>query len=331
MLSLEEPADRLAARLVAAGTDLDAVEILGDVEGVDDEGRPFQRRWQLPGDCGVLEAAIAELDVEVVTIDGLGYAVAGNSHNYANVGSALSALSGVAERTGAVILGLTHPPKGNTDAVTAAIGSTAWTAVARISWVVGLDPSDEAKLRRVVRPAPGSNYRLPDHGLSFLIAEHDASEAGFITGLGESDVAAEDITSPPEPDSPEELSKLDEAQRLRTAHRGRWPGASEQGHGCGQGGRHRRSDLAAGQGGRGRSGPTERDGRGPDWWWEHDGSPSGQAWVGKRLDQDLGHMDSTLFEQGFCQDEDGLTFPSGQGPFVKGPWPDGGPVGEERP
>ena len=27
------------ARLVAAGADLDAVEILGDVEGVDDEGQ----------------------------------------------------------------------------------------------------------------------------------------------------------------------------------------------------------------------------------------------------------------------------------------------------
>ena len=212
MLSLEEPADRLAARLVAAGADLDAVEILGDVEGVDDEGRPFRRRWRLPGDCGLLETLITELGAEMVTIDGLGYAVAGDSHNYANVGSALSALSGVAERTGAVILGLTHPPKGNADAVTAAIGSTAWTAVARISWVMGLDPSDEAKLRRVVRPAPGSNYRLPDHGLSFLIAEHDESEAGFITGLGDSDVAAEDITSPPEPDSPEELSKLDEAR-----------------------------------------------------------------------------------------------------------------------
>ena len=33
----------------------------------------------------------------------------------------------------------------------------------------------------------------------------------------------------------------------------------------------------------------------------------------------------------FVPDEDGLAFPSGQDPFVKGPWPDGGQVGEERP
>ena len=169
---------------------------------------------------------------------------------------------------GAVILGLTHPPKGNADAVTAAIGSTAWTAVARISWVMGVDPSDEAKLRRVVRPAPGSNYRLPDHGLSFLIAEHDESEAGFITGLGESDVAAEDITSPPEPDSPEELSKLDEARdfvrRIMVAVRRE----QEQGDGCNQAGIE---GGPAGERGiqRGRRGAQGTVGA-PEWWWEHD-------------------------------------------------------------
>ncbi len=212
MLSLEEPAERLVARLQAAGADLGMVAVLGDVEDHDEEGRPFRRRWQLPGDCQQLEAAIVELGVAVVTIDGLGYAVHGDSHNYANVGSALSALAGVAERTGACVLGLTHPPKGNADATTAAIGSTAWTAVARITWVMGFDPTDEPKARRVVRPAPGSNYRLPDHGLSFIVGNDEETEAGFVTGLGDSQVSAEAITAPPEPDSPEELSKLDEAR-----------------------------------------------------------------------------------------------------------------------
>jgi hypothetical protein len=211
MLSLEEPADRLAARLVAAGARLDDVEILGDVEDHDDDGHPYRRPWRLPGDCAVLETAIIHLDLQAVTIDGLGYSIGGDSHNYANVGSALSALAGVAERTGAAILGLTHPPKGNSDAVTAAIGSTAWTAVARISWVMGADPTDETGARRVVRPAPGSNYRLPDRGLSFAIGDHDETEAGFVTSLQPSDVDAQSITAPPVPASDEERSALDEA------------------------------------------------------------------------------------------------------------------------
>jgi hypothetical protein len=211
MLSLEEPPGRLAARLSAAGADLDAVEILGDVEDHDDNGSPYRRPWRLPGDCGALEATIVGLGLAAVTIDGLGYAIAGDSHNYANVGSALSALAGVADRTGCSILGLTHPPKGNSDAVTAAIGSTAWTAVARISWVMGFDPTDEIGTRRVVRPAPGSNYRLPDHGLSFTIGNHDETEAGFVTGLKASDVDPQTITAPPLADSEEERSALDEA------------------------------------------------------------------------------------------------------------------------
>ncbi|HEY2304184.1 MAG TPA: AAA family ATPase [Acidimicrobiales bacterium] len=211
MLSLEEPAERLVARLVAAGADLDAVEILGPVIDRDDDGRLYQRSWQLPGDCGALETAITGLGLAVVTIDGLGYSVRGDSHNYAVVGSALSALAGVAERTGAAIVGLTHPPKGNSDAVTAAIGSTAWTAVARVTWVMGADPTDESGGRRVVRPAPGSNYRLPDHGLSFAIGNHDETEAGFVTAITASDVDPQTITSPPVPESAEERTALDEA------------------------------------------------------------------------------------------------------------------------
>jgi hypothetical protein len=210
MLSLEEPASRLAARLVATGADLDGVEILGHVEDHDDDGRPYMRPWRLPGDCAALEAAVVDLGLAVVTIDGLGYSVSGDSHNYANVGSALAALAGVAERTDCTIVGLTHPPKGNADAVTAAIGSTAWTAVARITWVLGFDPTDatvnENDRRRVVRPAPGSNYRLPDHGLSFRIAEHDETEAGFVTNLAPSDVEPQMITSPPAPAGEEDTA-----------------------------------------------------------------------------------------------------------------------------
>jgi putative DNA primase/helicase len=214
MLSLEEPAERLAARLIAVGADLDAVEILGQVEDYDDDGRPCKRPWRLPGDCGALETTVRELGLAVVTIDGLGYSVSGDSHNYANVGSALSALAGVADRSGCALVGLTHPPKGNSDATTAAIGSTAWTALARISWVMGTDPDDETGARRVVRPAPGSNYRLPDHGLSFVIGNHDETEAGFVAGLKDSDVDAQAITSPPLPTNGDQPDTRDACSAL---------------------------------------------------------------------------------------------------------------------
>jgi putative DNA primase/helicase len=193
-LSLEEADDRLVARLHAAGADVTKVEVLSDVEDVDDEGRPYRRPWRLPKDCSVIETFIRDARVRLLVVDGLGYSITGDSHNYAVIGSALSALSGVAERTGCAILGLTHPPKGASDPVTAAIGSTAWTAIPRVVWVLGTDPQDETEQRRVARVSK-TNYRPPDNGLGFAIGNDEAYECGYVTGLGMSAVSAEDLVA----------------------------------------------------------------------------------------------------------------------------------------
>lgn len=192
ILSLEEPADRLTARLLAAGADLDRILIIGNVDDLDREGESYPRPWRLPKDCGVLEELLNSERIGLVVVDGLGYSIGGDSHNYANVGSSLSALAGVAERTGTAILGLTHPPKGSSDPVTAAIGSTAWTAIPRITWVLGLDPEDET--RRVVRVGK-TNYAAPTSGLAFTIEDDDTYEVGYVTKLAASAIAAEDITA----------------------------------------------------------------------------------------------------------------------------------------
>ena len=102
------------------------VEILGHVNDRNDDGHPYQRPWRLPGDCAALEATVADLGLAVVTIDGLGYSVAGDSHNYANVGAALSALAGVADGPGPPSSGSPTRPRA-LRRVTAAIGSTAFT------------------------------------------------------------------------------------------------------------------------------------------------------------------------------------------------------------
>ena len=111
VLSLEEPQDRVVARLAAAGADLGRVTILGEIEDEED-GRTFLRRWQIPRDISALGAAITDHQIDPVIIDGLGFSISGDSHNYSVVGSALAALAGEADRTGSCIVGLTHPPKG---------------------------------------------------------------------------------------------------------------------------------------------------------------------------------------------------------------------------
>ncbi|MHB8220535.1 MAG: AAA family ATPase [Acidimicrobiales bacterium] len=191
LLSLEEPADRLVARLTAAGADLDHVVILGDVEDHDDDGRPSRRAWRLPKDAGVLEAALGDKRIGFAAIDGLGYAITGDG-GYSAVGSALTGLASVAERTGAAILGMTHPPKAAADPTTAAIGSTAWTSVARLAWILGLDPGDES--RRVVQLGK-SNFKLPDAGVAFTIATNDRYEVGYVDDVATSHVEAEALVA----------------------------------------------------------------------------------------------------------------------------------------
>jgi hypothetical protein len=187
------------------------VILLGDVEDIDAEGRTFRRPWRLPEDCSVLEDVIVRLGIETITVDGLGYSIKGDSHNYAIIGSALSALAGVAERTGCAILGLTHPPKGASDPVTAAVGSTAWTAIARIVWLLGVHPEDESGARRVVTVSK-SNYRMPDSGLSFTIGNDEQYECGFVTGLSSSSVTAEDLAAASVPAS--ERTSREEARAM---------------------------------------------------------------------------------------------------------------------
>jgi energy-coupling factor transporter ATP-binding protein EcfA2 len=196
VLSLEEPPDRVVARLHAAGADLERVHVLGDVEDHDDDGNLYRRRWALPRDVTILGKLIEELGIQLVVIDGLGYSIAGDSHNYAVVGSALAALAGEAERSGAAILGLVHPPKGASDPVTAAIGSTAWTAIPRISIVLGVDPNDESGDRRLVRVGK-TNYKEPESGLQFRIGDDPEFECGYVTALYRDDTAADVIVGAP--------------------------------------------------------------------------------------------------------------------------------------
>jgi hypothetical protein len=159
----------------------------------------------------VLETFIRDHEIRVLIVDGLGYSITGDSHNYAVVGSALSALAGVAERTGCAVLGLTHPPKGASDPVTSAIGSTAWTAIPRIVWVMGVDPEDESEQRRVCRVGK-TNYRSPENGISFTIGNDERYECGFVTGLGLSKVTAEDLMAARQSDG--ERSEREEVRDL---------------------------------------------------------------------------------------------------------------------
>lgn len=203
VMSLEEPADRVVGRLSASGADLGRVTIF---DGVIEDGHV--RPWRMPGDTGALRDRINADGLGLVVVDGLGYAISSGSGEpgYNATAGALSALGAVAADTGCSILGLTHPAKGTSDPTTSAIGSTAWTAVARVCWVLGQDPDDDD--RRVVQVAK-SNYREPPHGWSFEIGNDETFEVGFVRDAQPSDVPASALTVPTP--SAEDRSERDEA------------------------------------------------------------------------------------------------------------------------
>lgn len=182
-LSLEEQQGRIVARLRANGVDDSRIRILGEVvEGLEDP-----RPWNLPGDFAALENYLTEYPADLLIVDGLGYAVTGDG-SYPVVARTLSKLGKVAERHRLAILGITHTPKAASNAKTAAIGSTAWTALARILWVIGDDPDQDG--RQVVRVAK-SNFEYPPQGIGFSITNDPQTEAGLVSDLTVSEVTAE--------------------------------------------------------------------------------------------------------------------------------------------
>lgn len=211
-LSMEEPGgERITARFKANGADISKLTIIGTVQAQTKSGETFARPWRLPGDAKLLEDRIVEDRLDVVVIDGLGYMVDGKQ-DYATVGNALTLLADIGERTKATIIGITHVAKGGTtEAVTAAIGSTAWTAIPRIGYSVGYDPTDEAGKRRAVAVG-SSNYKMPDWSYVFDIKQDDELEVGVAVNVSMSRVDADSIVGPTE--SKEDRSDRAEARRL---------------------------------------------------------------------------------------------------------------------
>jgi putative DNA primase/helicase len=126
----DDPADTLVPRLIAAGADLERVEL---VKGATEDGEPvpFDPARHLPSLAQHLETA---KDVALLIVDPVVSAVAGDSHKNTEVRRSLQPLVDLAEKTGCAVLGITHFTKGTggKDPVERLTGSLAFGAVARV-------------------------------------------------------------------------------------------------------------------------------------------------------------------------------------------------------
>lgn len=185
----------LVPRLIAAGADLTRVGRFDVVQGGDDEVT-----LSLPSDNDLLEAAIKEHQVAAVVLDPL-MSVMGagiDTHKERDVRGALDPLAKIADRTGALILGIAHFGKSNSaDPASLITGSGAFKNVPRTVFAFARDDAEDGT--RVMTQVKNSLGRDDLPSLAYIIEAVDVpvaggtSSVGRFTFTGESSKSVDDI------------------------------------------------------------------------------------------------------------------------------------------
>lgn len=212
----------LVPRLMAAAADLSMVGRL-EVVSTDNE----MVTLSLPTDNAMLEAEIRRHGIALVVIDPL-MSVMGESidtHREREVRSALDPLAAIADRTGAVLLGIAHFSKSQgTDVASLITGSGAFKNVPRSVFGFARDEADEHG-GRVMTQAKNSLGRDDLPSLSYVIesAEIPTAKGPAVTGkfsfTGQSERSVADVLRDNRGSGdPDEMSERDEAAGWLTAH-----------------------------------------------------------------------------------------------------------------
>lgn len=186
----------IVPRLMGAGADLDRVY---RVEAV--EAEYGETTLSLPQDNSLMEKAISEYGVALVVLDPLMSCIGKgiDTHRERDVRTALDPLARMADRTGAVLLGIAHFNKGaGTDPASLITGSGAFKNVPRA--VFGFARDDDAG-QRVMTQAKNSLGRADLPSLAYNIesvevpTKKGAAHVGRFVFLGESERSVDDILS----------------------------------------------------------------------------------------------------------------------------------------
>ncbi|WP_169727325.1 AAA family ATPase [Segniliparus rugosus] len=168
----------LVPRLIAAGADLSRVGQFGVVV-FDDEETPLS----LPVDNDLLERTILAEDVGLIVLDPLMSVISErvDTHRERDVRTALDPLAKIADRTGAVILGIAHYNKStNTDAASLITGSGAFKNVPRSVLGFARDTENGERVMTQVKNSLGRDD-LPSLGYAINPVVIDTGKGEAIT------------------------------------------------------------------------------------------------------------------------------------------------------
>ena len=168
ILSAEDGvADTIRPRLDAAGADVSRITVIDGAKQTQDADGMF---FSLQTDIRKLGDFIVQESAKLCIIDPI-TAFLGDSDDCSNgaIRGLLGPLSSIAEETGCAILCVSHLNKNQASRVIYRVmGSLAFTAAVRASWLVVADRQDEQGRRRLLLPHK-NNLGVPIGGLAFKI------------------------------------------------------------------------------------------------------------------------------------------------------------------
>jgi hypothetical protein len=188
----DDPRDTIRPRLRAHGADLKRVHLFSMVRRPDAEGRPYETMFTL-ADVEALDAALtSHPDCRLVVVDPIGSFLGGgtDAHRDNDVRSVLVPVTVLAERHNVAVLVVAHRRKSfGPNADDMALGSRAFTAVARAVWHLTRDP--ENKARRLLLTGK-SNIAAEQAGLAFTIVSEPGGLPSIAWEPGPIDMTADD-------------------------------------------------------------------------------------------------------------------------------------------
>lgn len=196
----DDPADTIRPRLDAHGADVTRVQLLKGIYSVGSDGEAGEAAFTLRN-LPALEAAFGKAeDLALCVIDPIGSFLGGGVDAYREneVRAVLAPLAALAQRTDVAIVVIAHTRKsGSSFADDLALGSRAFTGIARSVLHLMRDPNDED--RRLLLPGK-SNLSRPAPGLAFRI---EGEPPALVWEPDPVELSADDLLAMPsaEPDS----------------------------------------------------------------------------------------------------------------------------------
>ncbi|WP_442485598.1 AAA family ATPase [Aeoliella sp. SH292] len=170
----DDPSDTIRPRLDAHLADVTRIHLLSGVKRVE-KGETKELSFTLADVDVLAEALDSVADCRLVVVDPIGSFLGSrcDAHRDNEVRSVLAPIAKLAEQHGAAVLLIAHRRKGTaTMADDMALGSRAFTGIARSVWHLSRDP--DTPLRRLLLPGK-SNLAAETTGLAFTIAGEPAS------------------------------------------------------------------------------------------------------------------------------------------------------------